>query len=62
MTSAARTTTESIAHDDASSGPAVHPGEILLEECLTPLGMTQAGRGGASVFDRRAPEEQERVV
>ena len=25
-----------------ASGPAVHPGEILLEEFLKPLGMTQA--------------------
>ena len=41
-TSAARTTTESIPRDASSLGPAVHPGEILLEEFLKPLEMTQA--------------------
>ncbi len=41
-TSAARTTTESIPRDATSLGPAIHPGEILLEEFLTPLDMTQA--------------------
>jgi addiction module HigA family antidote len=41
-TSAARTTTESIPRDASSVGPAVHPGEILLEEFLRPLDMTQA--------------------
>jgi antitoxin HigA-1 len=40
-TSAARTTT-SIPRDATSLGPAVHPGEILLEEFLKPLEMTQA--------------------
>jgi addiction module HigA family antidote len=41
-TSAARTTTESIPRSAASLGPAIHPGEILLEEFLRPLEMTQA--------------------
>ena len=41
-TSVARTTTESIPRDAASLGPVVHPGEILLEEFLKPLEMTQA--------------------
>jgi len=41
-TSAARTTTSSIPRDPSSLGPAVHPGEILLEEFLTPLDLTQA--------------------
>ena len=41
-TSAARTTTESIPRNASSLGPAVHPGEILLEEFLKPLEMTQA--------------------
>lgn len=41
-TSAARTTTESITREASSLGPAVHPGEILLEEFLRPLDMTQA--------------------
>ncbi|MEO7295829.1 MAG: addiction module antidote protein, HigA family [Candidatus Limnocylindria bacterium] len=41
-TSAARTTTESIPRDASSPGPSIHPGEILLEEFLKPLEMTQA--------------------
>ena len=41
-TSAARTTTKSIPRAASSLGPAVHPGEILLEEFLKPLAMTQA--------------------
>jgi addiction module HigA family antidote len=41
-TSVARTTTESIARDRSSLGPAIHPGEILIEEFLKPLEMTQA--------------------
>lgn len=41
-TSAARTTTKRIPRDASSLGPAVHPGEILLEEFLKPLEMTQA--------------------
>ena len=41
-TSVARTTTESIPRDASSLGPAIHPGEILLEEFLQPLEMTQA--------------------
>jgi len=41
-TSVARTTTESIPRDASSPGPAIHPGEILLEEFLKPLEMTQA--------------------
>ena len=41
-TSAARTTTESIPREASSLGPAIHPGEILLEEFLKPLEMTQA--------------------
>ncbi len=35
-------TTTSIPRDPASIGPAVHPGEILLEEFLNPLGLTQS--------------------
>lgn len=41
-TSAARTTASSIPRDASSLGPAVHPGEILLEDFLRPLEMTQA--------------------
>jgi addiction module HigA family antidote len=40
--SVAKTTTESIPRDASSLGPAIHPGEFLLEEFLKPLGMTQA--------------------
>jgi addiction module HigA family antidote len=39
--SAARTTTDSIPRDASQPGPAVHPGEIRLEEFLEPLQMTQ---------------------
>lgn len=46
-TSAARTTTESIPRDASSPGPAIHPGEILLEEFLRPLEMTQAAAAKA---------------
>lgn len=46
-TSAARTTTDSIPRDASSPGPAIHPGEILLEEFLKPLGMTQAAAAKA---------------
>lgn len=41
-TSVAKTTTERIPRDASSLGPAIHPGEILLEEFLKPLEMTQA--------------------
>lgn len=41
-TSAARTTTDSIPRDASKPGPAIHPGEVLLEEFLRPLEMTQA--------------------
>jgi addiction module HigA family antidote len=41
-TSVARTTTESIPRDRSCLGPAIHPGQILLEEFLKALGMTQA--------------------
>lgn len=41
-TSAARTITEGIRRRADSLGPAIHPGEILLEEFLRPLEMTQA--------------------
>jgi len=41
-TSVARTTTDSIPRKASSLGPAIHPGEILLEEFLKPLEMTQA--------------------
>lgn len=41
-TSAARTTTSAIPRKPSHPGPAVHPGEILLEEFLKPLEMTQA--------------------
>jgi addiction module HigA family antidote len=46
-TSAARTTTESIPREASSLGPAIHPGEILLEEFLRPLEMTQAAAAKA---------------
>ena len=39
-TSVAKTTTDSIPRDASSPGPAIHPGEILLEEFLKPLGMS----------------------
>ena len=41
-TSAVKTTTERIPREASSLGPAIHPGEILLEEFLKPLEMTQA--------------------
>lgn len=41
-TSAVRTTTQRIPRDVSSLGPAIRPGEILLEEFLKPLEMTQA--------------------
>ncbi|HEX3553794.1 MAG TPA: HigA family addiction module antitoxin [Thermoanaerobaculia bacterium] len=31
-----------ITRDPAALGPAIHPGEMLLEEFLKPLGLTQA--------------------
>jgi len=40
--SVVRTTTESIPRDRSSLGAAIHPGEILLEEFLKPLELTQA--------------------
>lgn len=46
-TSAARTTTNSIPRDASSPGPAIHPGEILFEEFLRPLEMTQAAAAKA---------------
>jgi antitoxin HigA-1 len=46
-TSAARTTTDSIPRDSSQPGPAIHPGEILLEEFLKPLEMTQAAAAKA---------------
>jgi antitoxin HigA-1 len=46
-TSAARTITESIRRRADSLGPAIHPGEILLEEFLKPLEMTQAAAAKA---------------
>jgi antitoxin HigA-1 len=47
MTSAARTTTDSIPRDASQPGPAIHPGEVLLEEFLRPLEMTQAAAARA---------------
>jgi antitoxin HigA-1 len=44
MTSAAKTTIHehaSIPRDPTSLGPAIHPGEMLLEEFLKPLGLRQ---------------------
>jgi antitoxin HigA-1 len=46
-TSAARTITESIPRRVDSLGPTIHPGEILLEEFLKPLEMTQAAAAKA---------------
>ena len=46
-TSAARTTTDSIPRDASQPGPAIHPGEVLLEEFLRPLEMTQAAAARA---------------
>ena len=40
-TSAARTTTDRILREASSLGPAIHPGEILLEEYLKPMGLGQ---------------------
>jgi hypothetical protein len=42
-TSAARTTTKpaSLTRDSAVLGPMIHPGEMLLEEFLRPLGLQQ---------------------
>ena len=39
---AVKTITESIPREASSLGPAIHPGEIVLEEFLKPLEMTQA--------------------
>lgn len=36
-----------ITRDASWLGPAIHPGEILLEEFLRPLGMTQAAAAKA---------------
>ncbi|MBM4419319.1 MAG: HigA family addiction module antidote protein [Chloroflexi bacterium] len=41
-TSAARTPTDNIPRDTLDLGPAIHPGEMLLEEFLKPLEMTRA--------------------
>lgn len=43
-TSGARTTTEpaSLPRDSSVLGPLVHPGEMLLEEFLRPLGLQQS--------------------
>ncbi len=43
-TSAARTTTKSasLPRDSATLGPMIHPGEMLLEEFLRPLGPQQS--------------------
>src|SRR5690606_24678057 len=43
-TSAARTTTKpaSLSRDSAVLGPLVHPGEMLLDEFLRPLGLQQS--------------------
>jgi addiction module HigA family antidote len=46
-TSAARTITDSIPRDASQPGPAIHPGEILLEEFLKPLEMTQSAAAKA---------------
>jgi addiction module HigA family antidote len=46
-TSVARTTTDPIPRDTSNPGPAIHPGEILLEEFLKPLEMTQAAAARA---------------
>ncbi|MEO7192544.1 MAG: HigA family addiction module antitoxin [Vicinamibacterales bacterium] len=46
-TSAVRTITDSIPRDASEPGPAIHPGEILLEEFLKPLEMTQAAAAKA---------------
>ena len=43
---------KTITRDPADLGPAIHPGEMLLEEFLKPLGLTQveaAGQLGVSV-------------
>jgi antitoxin HigA-1 len=48
----ARSAAKTITRDPAVLGPAVHPGEMLLEEYLKPLGLSQveAARGlGISV-------------
>jgi len=42
-----RGSTDSIPRDGSSLGPAIHPGEILLEEFLKPLEMTQAAAAKA---------------
>ncbi|MEW6322488.1 MAG: HigA family addiction module antitoxin [Acidobacteriota bacterium] len=46
-TSAAKTTTDNIPRDASQPGPAIHPSEILLEEFLEPLEMTQAAAAKA---------------
>ena len=42
---------KTITRDPAVLGPAVHPGEMLLEEYLKPLGLTQAVLEGLSFRD-----------
>ena len=54
-TSAARTTTESIPRNASSLGPAVHPGEILLEEFLKPLETSPPLRAVHALVRRSIP-------
>ena len=47
-----RSSARTITRDATTLGPAIHPGEMLLEEFLKPLGLTQveaAGQLGLSV-------------
>lgn len=37
-----KSTSRTITRNASWLGPAIHPGEVLLEEFLTPLEMTQA--------------------
>lgn len=54
-TSAARTITRpaSLPRDSAAPGPVIHPGEMLLEEFLRPLGLQQSVAAG-ELMRRRA--------
>jgi antitoxin HigA-1 len=58
-TSAARTTTRpaSLTRDSAVLGPMIHPGEMLLEEFLRPLGLQQSVVAGELGISRNRLNE-----
>ena len=57
-TSVARTTTKpSLTRDSAVLGPTIHPGEMLLEEFLRPLGLQQSVVAGELGISRNRLNE-----